>query len=370
MNTSVMKFRFLFFVILINMICISSFAQVNFIFNTTANGRDMKGLSTVQIINTTAENLIGNLEIEVKSGSNTSAIVKATIPALNVLTGNNIIPYNKFSTAAIYYSSSTEGNYLKQTNMMPEGELEYCFKFTVTSKNNAGDVFDNCFVGLNTIGTPLELVLPDDKDNFCNKRPNFSWRPSLPLIAGVSYSLKLVEKLPNQSLAEAVLVNTAIVFQNNVKGFSLPYPSGAKELKEDKTYVWQVTAYSKARQSVSDVWEFTIQCDPNKNEPINNSFRELTAQDDGGYLSTGAQLRFALYNAYISGILNYSIKDLVNPQKKLKGMPSINLQQGINNITLDLNKVAGMEDGNEYLLKVVLPDGKEVSLRFKYSDGE
>jgi hypothetical protein len=367
MNTLIMKSRYLFLVALVNLICIVTNAQVNFLFNATANGRDMRGLSTIQIINTTPENIVGNLEVEVK---NNASLVKVTIQDLNILSGNNLIPYNKFSTAIIYYASTPEGNYIKQSNMMPEGDLEYCFKFIATSKNNIGEVYDNCFLGQNVIGTPLELVLPDDKDNFCNKRPNFSWRPSLPITAGVLYSLKLVEKLPSQSLAEAVLVNTAVVFQANIKGFSLPYPTGVKDLVEDKSYVWQVTAHSKAKQSVSDVWEFRIECDPNKKEVDVNSFRELKSQDDGGYLGTGASLRFALNNDYVSGKLIYSIENVLNPSKKLKGIPTIDLQQGTNNITIDLNKVVGMEDGNEYSLKVTLPNGKEVSLRFKYTDGE
>lgn len=342
------------------------YAQVNFIFNASAYGRDMRGLSTVQLINTSAQTYTGNLEIEVKNLSGTGTVVKIFIQGVNVSPGNNVVPSSKFGTAAVSYVGSNESNYIRQTNMMPEGELEYCFKFTVTSKNNANEVYENCFEGTNILATPLQLVTPDNGERSCERRPRFTWQPPMPLSAGMSYTLKLVEVKTGQSQSEALLVNTPVIFQTNIKGFVLPYPTGSPDLKENTTYAWQVIANDRGRQSVSEVWEFAIQC--TKEDTQTGSFRELKAQDDGGFLSTGATLRFALYNPYIQGPLKYSITDLQRPDTKLKGLPSIELQKGDNNISIDLNKVAGIEDGNEYLLTVMLPDGKKVAVRFKYDD--
>ena len=343
-------------------------AQVNFIFNANAFGKDMRGLSSVQVINSTRESYTGSMEMEVKSLDRGVTIVKILIPAVSILPGNNLIPYSKFGTAAIYYGNTTEGNYVKQTGLMPEGELEYCFKLTVRSKDNPDEVFDNCFIGTNIIGTPLELILPDNGDYFCEKRPRFTWQPPMPLSPGTSFTIKLSLKEAGQSPAEAVLVNPPIFFQTNIKGYIFPYPAVCPDLKEGNTYVWQVTAVSKGNLSLSEVWEFTIQCE--KPETVYRSYRELKAEDDGGFLSTGPALRFALFNPYIQGALKYSISDLANPDKKFKGLPVLELQKGTNNILLDLKKIPGMEDGNEYLLTVVLPDGRKVSLRFKYSEDD
>lgn len=364
------KIKCVFVFLIVWLINYSSFAQVNFIFNSSMNGKDMKGLSTIKILNITTEVLNGRLEAEVRKMGEVSAIVKLIIPSLNIVTGNNLIPFAKFRAAIISYSGNTEGNFVRQTNNLPEGELEYCFRFIVNVKNSPDEIYENCFPGFNMISTPLELILPDDKDQFCNKRPNFSWHPSLPLRSEESYALKLVEKLPGQSSSEAVLVNTPIIFQMNIRSFSMPYPSGSPELKEAKSYAWQVTAINKGMQSISEVWEFTVKCDLNKKDSSLNSFRELKAIDDGGYLNAGAELRFAVYNYYIEAPLDYSLTDLSVPDRKLKGLPSVTLLKGVNNILIDLKKVAGMQEGNEYLLKVVMPDGKPVSLRFKYSEGE
>jgi hypothetical protein len=266
----------------------------------------------------------------------------------------------------MYYESSEDGNYLRQTGAFPETELEYCFKLEVTSKNNTGDVFENCFPGSNIITSPLELTSPDNLDQFCNKRPMFSWQPPMPLKAGVSFAIKLVEIKEGQTAAEAVLNNTPLIYQSAVKGFRISYPSSVPDLKDDKSYAWQVTADNSGRQSLSEIWKFSIQCDKQKKD--SGSYRELKPEDDGGFLSTGSSLRFAVYNSYVPGGLHYEISDLENPDKKFKKLPSVELQKGENNIQIDLNKIPGMQDDNEYLLLVTLPDGKKVSVRFKYDD--
>lgn len=339
-------------------------AQVNFIFNANAFGHDMKGLSTVQVINTSPESYTGSLEIEVKGLATYGTVVKLLVTQVSILQGNNIIPPSKFSSAVVTYASSREGNYLKQTGMMPEGELEYCFKLNLLSKNNTQETYENCFTGTNIAASPLQLVTPDNGERFCNKRPGFTWQPSLPLRPGTTYSLKLVEIKKGQAPAEAVLVNTPVIYQANIRGFVIQYPAGTPDLREGNTYAWQVTSQNKGQQAVSEVWQFSVQCDSSERSPA--SYRELTAADDGGYLTTGSSLRVAVNNPYIEVPLKYVITSLEDPSKKIKGLPEIQLKTGMNNIQINLNKVAGIRDDSEYLLEVWLPDGKKVSLRFKY----
>jgi hypothetical protein len=79
-------------------------------------------------------------------------------------------------------------------------------------------------------------------------------------------------------------------------------------------------------------------------------------------------LRFALYNPYIEGRLQYQITNLSNPGKALKKLPLVDLQNGRNNVLVDLNKIPGMQEDDEYQLTVTLPDGKKVAVRFKYDN--
>ena len=117
---------------------------------------------------------------------------------------------------------------------------------------------------------------------------------------------------------------------------------------------------------LSEVWTFTVGC--KKEKPEAGSFRELKYSDDGGYLTTGSLLRIAIDNSYGVQAMNYTISDLSERENKIKRLPAVQLQMGTNNITIDLNKISGIEEDHEYLLTVILPGGKKVSVRFKYQE--
>lgn len=340
-------------------------AQVRFLFNPMTNGRDLKGLSAVQILNNSNVSFIGNLIIEVKQTNPDVLVVKTAIPDVAIQPGSNLLQPGRLNTGGAVFGSNNEGNYARQTGNMPEAELEYCFRFVVTSKENNGLEFENCFTGNNLVGTPMELLKPDQQDHFCNKRPTFQWQPSMPVDPNTLYTLKLVEIQPKQKGAEAMLNNVPVVYQTNIKGYTQLFPSGSPELKLDQKYAWQITASTGYRQSLSEIWEFTVECEKDV-VTAGGGYRELKSEDDGSYLMTGSQLRFAVRNDYVESKLQYQIKDLDNPSRKFRQLPELTLQKGINNILVDLNKIPGLKDDTEYVLQVTLPGGNQVSVRFKY----
>lgn len=346
----------------------AGWGQVNLIFNATLNGRDMRGLSFVQIMNTTPREYEGYLQVEVKNLSGSGTFVRFTVNGLRVRPGNNRLPAGSLGAAAITYAASEEGNFVRQTGFMPEGELEYCYRLVLVVKNSPDEIYENCFSTTNILNTPLQLISPEQGDIFCNKRPRFTWQPPMPLLQGTTFCLKLVCVEEGQTPAEAMLTNTPIIYQAGIRGFILPYPSGVPDLVAEKQYAWQVTAFVAGRPSLSEIWKFSIQCE--KLPKDQKSYRELKASDDGGFLSTGSSLRFAVFNPYSAGPLKYTITDLGDRTKVFKGLPDIHLLQGINNVEIDLNKIPGTYENTEYLLTVVLPDGKKVSLRFNYLDDE
>lgn len=340
-------------------------AQVRFLFNPIANGRDLKGLSSVQILNNSTGSFSGNLVIEIRQSNPDLLVVKSVVPDVLIQPGSGMLQPNKLSSAVSVFGSNNEGNYVRQTGNLPETELEYCFRFVVTSKENNGLEFENCFTGRNIVGTPMELVKPDQQDHFCNKRPTFQWQPSMPTDPNTLYTLKLVEIQPKQKAAEAMLNNVPVLYQTNLKSYLQQFPSGSPDLKLDQKYAWQITASTGYRQSMSEIWEFTVECEKDV-VTAGGGYRELKAEDDGSYLMTGSQLRFAVRNDYVESELQYRIKDLDNPSRKFRQLPALTLQKGINNIQIDLNKIPGLKDDTEYVLQVTLPGGTQVSVRFKY----
>jgi hypothetical protein len=338
-------------------------AQVNLLFNAAANGSDLKGLSTVQFISNFSETVTGNLGIDVRN-SNGEIVVQLAIPGVDIRPGNNFLSPSRFSNASVVYSGGDQGGFARQSGLLPEGELEYCFKLVLSSKNNAGEIYENCFTGSNIISTPLQLVMPYTGDVTCEKRPRFSWQPPMPMRTGTRFTLKLVKVDSGQNAAEAIVSATPLIYRLNLQGFTMAYPAGTADLKEGGHYAWQVIADEKGRKSVSEIWEFTVQCnDQAKDE---GSYRELKASDDGGFLSTGNILRFAVYNAYMPGTLQYDITNLGDRNRKIKYLPHVLLEKGENRIALDLDRIPGINEESEYQLSVVLPDGKRISVRFKY----
>ena len=77
--------------LLLNVFIKSLTAQVNMIYNAVTMGKDMRGLSGVQIINSSIENYTGALDIEVKSLDRGILIVKVLVPSVIIKPGNNII---------------------------------------------------------------------------------------------------------------------------------------------------------------------------------------------------------------------------------------------------------------------------------------
>lgn len=358
--------KYLLILMIFNLLGVSAITQVNFSFNASLFGKDLKGLSTVQIINTSTQSFTGVFEVQIKQSVNDRAIVRIIIDGLTIISGSNTLPQSKLNTAQTEFSSSTEGNYTKETSTLPEGDLDYCFKFTVTSKINEGEIFENCFTAFNTINTPLNLISPDYGDKFCNKRPKFSWQPQMPIQTGTNYSLKLVEVKQDQVLAEALLVNTPIILQNNIKNFVVQYPAIAPDLKEKTKYAWQVTSNTNGKIMLSEVWEFTIDCP--KEDTKKSSYREINEYENIGVLTTNSVLKFAINNPYVNQKLKYSILDVDDVTKVLKGLPSVELHSGMNYIEINLNQIVGLTINKEYLISVILPNGKKASLRFKHNE--
>jgi hypothetical protein len=337
-------------------------AQVNIVFNPTAYGRDMRGLSFVQITNNSTRDLTGNMSVDIRSLAGTVARIQ--LSEISFRRGMSLVPSAKWTSAIVNYSNSDEGNYLRQTGRMPEGELEYCFKIIIRTKDQPEQIYENCFTGTNIISSPLELTSPSNGEVNCSQRPRLSWQPPMPMAPGTLFSVKLVQLQDGQNAAEALLVNTPIVYQPAVAGNTIGFPSNVPELREGMTYAWQVTTGGKGMMSRSEIWKFTVDCA--KTSKGEGSYRELKAEDDGGFLVTGSSLRLAVHNPFLAGQLQYTIADLSEKRKALKNLPRIILEKGSNNILIDLHKVPGMKDGNDYLITATLPDGKAVSLRFKY----
>jgi len=342
-------------------------AQVVVQFAPDLQGRTTDGLLLAKLISAFPDAKTVSLDISVTEKKNGKVVTISTAPFL-LVPGANSINRNAVSGAAIRFSENNIARLLRQGGIFPEGEYDYCFQVYQHDKTNRGDLLsEQCFDYLVEPLTPLFLIEPYLKEKICDKRPSFSWQPSLPAIPGSQYRLTMAEMRAGQPANEALVYNLPLINQSNILSPVLLYPPAAKELEEGKTYAWQVTVYKEGMiLNRSEIWEFTIKCNDTPVVEKEDGFRNIEDLAKGNYYIANGKIKFAVYNAYEETNLQYSIFCLNKPDQTFKRLPKVKLKRGNNNIVIDLSENRSFIDNYHYIITVRLPNNTEKKLRFLY----
>lgn len=353
-----------------SLFCCFSQAQITVNFSPAVYGQTLEGLVYARIINAYPRDLIAKVTIRVRENKNGN-VVTVAIPSFPLHAGVNEISKVAFGNSKFSFGNNNFGLTLSQTGKFMEGEYEYCYEVDITeSKITALPLlYENCFIHQLQPRTPLLLINPVDGDVFCNKRPQFIWQPPVPLPANARFRFVLTSIKDKQDIVEAITFNPPLVNQSNIVGNSLFYPVNAPELKEGQKYAWQVIVYfDKTILSRSEVWTFTLQCGEEMKDTITDSYRELKEATDGNFYVANKYLRFSFVNPYAAGDLDYSIVSLSDPSLAVKGLPKLKMSTGLNKYDLSLSENRSFKEGQEYLLKVQLPNNRSLTLRFIYKN--
>ncbi|THU40042.1 hypothetical protein FAM09_09150 [Niastella caeni] len=346
-------------------VCPGTYAQFVFFFQPEIYGRTVDGLGSFQVQNLTGAALRGQVVITVQETVSKTPVVTITTPVTNIQPGTVSFPRNVFSGSLFKFSSNAYANITNQTKKIPPGQYAFCYQFINADKGS--DDYENCFDAEIQPLVPLALIYPADGDKICQKRPVLSWQPPIPFSSSMRFRLLLTEKREGEGV-ENLLVNAPLLLLDNITTTSINYPSGHPDLKEGKTYVWQVIAYqSNVVMSRSEIWEFTVQCtEPGKQMPT-DSYRELKLLVNGNYYIANRALKFSFRNNYSIKRLSYAIYDIGKGMKKLKDCPEVLLTQGLNKVDIDLTEME-LEPGKQYLLKVHPFNEPNIEVRFIYQD--
>jgi hypothetical protein len=340
-------------------------AQVNFTFLPELYGRSIDGLGNFQVQNIGTEKIDGVIFITVKENS-AGPVVMVITPRVTINPGLTNFPKSVFSNSSFRFSSGSYGAIANQTRGLPPGDYDFCFRFVPLDKSRFNE-YETCFDGDIQPLAPLTLLNPADRDSICNKRPVLSWQPPLPFSAAMRFRLLLTEKKTGEGVAD-LLMKTPLLLLDNISSTTINYPSANPELKEGKTYYWQVVAYDKGVIiSKSEIWEFTVQCKELDKPLPNDSYRELKLLVNGNYYIANRALKFSFNNNYNIQKLHYTIVDIADGAKEIKHLPEVQLQRGLNKIDIDLQDL-GLKPGNHYLLKVYPFNEPAVEIRFIYTD--
>lgn len=343
-----------------------SLAQFNFYFLPEVSGRSVDGLGMFQIQNLTGRTLQGQVVIVVRENTRKQHIVTITSPVTNLGTGTYNFPKNVFAGSVFKFSNGPFSSIVNQTKGFPPGEYSFCYQF-VSGDKLSGDQYENCFDAEILPLVPMTLLNPADGDKICQTRPVLSWQPPIPFHPSMRFRLLLTEKRQGESV-ENLLINAPLVLLDNITSTTINYPANRPELKEGKTYCWQVLAYqNNIVLSKSEIWEFTIECkEPSKQLP-NDSYRELKSLVNGNYYIANRAISFSFVNNYSSRKLSYTILDPASREVNIRNLPEISLASGLNKVDIDLTE-AELVPGKHYLLKVYPFNEPAVEIRFIYQD--
>jgi len=341
-------------------------AQLVFYFIPDVYGRSIDGLGTFQVQNLSNTLQKGQVSILVQENTSNKTVVNITTPATTFNPGNNSFPKGLFANSVFHFSNNSLASIVNQTRNFPPGEYSFCFRFTPSDKQ--GDEYENCFDAAIQPLLPISLLLPADQDTICLKRPVLSWQPPMPFHVSMRFRLLLTEKKNNNDKVESILKNAPLLLLDNISTTTINYPANYPELKEGKTYCWQVAAYQQGLIiSTSEVWEFTVQCKEKMPPVPSDSYRELKLLMNGNYYIANRYLKFSFRNDYHIRKLKYEIIDLAEEGKKIKRLPEIEIQNGLNMIDLDLSD-SDLKPGDHYILKVYPFNEPPVEVRFIYQE--
>jgi hypothetical protein len=155
-----------------------------------------------------------------------------------LLPGPRTLGYADIQSIGIAQDSYASGykEFALRTGGLPPGD----YTFTVKLEPSFGTKPVRFIV--RPMGPP-RLISPRNGDTVGTRTPQFIWTPSSPAPKGVTYELKLVQRMPNQTPEEAMRANPPWWIKTRITSTSLTYPNSARPL-DTASYAWQVMAHA------------------------------------------------------------------------------------------------------------------------------
>ncbi len=172
-----------------------------------------------------------------------------------MISGSKRLSFSDFNLAELtYHNTKLQEAFSKNMNA-PDGNYTIC----VSVKNERGeevarDCIDQIISTIIPEKVSPQLISPANGSKLNANQPIlFTWMlPSIKSGADISYSLKVVEILGNQSPSEAVKLNPAVFEKNEIRTTMLQYPLSAKKIEKNKKYAWTVQLESREGQDAGE----------------------------------------------------------------------------------------------------------------------
>lgn len=333
----------------------------------------------INLISTQTQAVNVHLEVNIDDAQH-GLILSATSPVFSLLQGNNRPVFNSSNTN-MQFGRSSSTQTLRSTGRFPYGNYVVCYR--LISANNGNLLAEFCQEELIRPFTPPELTNPFDGEIIKSLLPILAWKPPFPSgTIPIEYILRLVEIRPRQHIIEALEKNTPLLSQRGIFSSSLPYPGHAPKLEVGKSYAWQVSARAEGFDlGATEVWSFKVEEAEKLPPKPDKSFRELKLTTEGRFNPIDRKLKFSFNNRWGATVLAY--ENVSPPTENLDRIyyriypagkqdspvnPKIatNIVAGVNQVTIDLSGVSGINDGEEYVLVLRDQTGRLYYLEFTY----
>jgi hypothetical protein len=224
------------------------------------------------LTNTTRNNIVvtisGTLE-EAGAG----IIVDGTSKPISLQPGTKRITYDDVKSGNVNFKSGKWREAFTRTGNTPSGDYTICIQV----KNESGEeIGSDCIEQRVEIISSLILISPTDEETIpAEQQPSFTWLTPMPVPSGqITYKLKIVEILGNQSPEEAMLRNRAWFEKPDIRSTMFQYPISARKIEAGKKYAWQIFAMqNNSSLSSSEIWKYNT-------DTSSNTLKSLTTTSD------------------------------------------------------------------------------------------
>lgn len=175
-------------------------------------------------------------------------------PSSKVYAGTKVIDWRD-----VKFDNTTYQQVLR-TNRFPEGTFDVIIR--VLGTNDQVLTESNGIINIIYPDAPV-LFAPSNGQSYNQQFPIFQWAPvNLPLTINSSYNLLIVEKLPGQSISQALAANPPHHQVSLPTGTFYQYPQDGLPLQKGKEYAWRVRVTDDlgnpltANNGSSEQWSF------------------------------------------------------------------------------------------------------------------
>ncbi len=172
---------------------------------------------------------------------------------------------------------------------IPLGTYIACYRVVRNGVKGPEPLGDECVrINISPLSPPL-LNTPADRAVVETNYPLFSWLPPAPvnMFSNLNYDIIVAQVLPGQSPAEAILYNTPVYTNHNLRIAFENYPSSFSQFKKGQQYAWQVTARNGLNYSAqTEVWSFSLKPSDSANASVSSAgYIELKSKQESSGIS-------------------------------------------------------------------------------------